>query len=68
MKNWNPRSSNFDLYLVDLDGSNLEQVTTHGTFDGFPQFSPDGKRLVWASNRHAKLPNETNVFVADWVN
>jgi Tol biopolymer transport system component len=31
-------------------------------------FSPDGKKLVWASNRHDANPHETNIFVADWVN
>ena len=30
-------------------------------------FSPDGKHLVFASNRGAKVRGETNVFVADWV-
>ena len=37
------------------------------TFDGFPMFSPDGKKLVFGSNRNAKTEGETNVFVADWV-
>ena len=63
----NPRSGNFDLFLVNVDGTGLEQVTTSPVFDGFPQFSPDGRKLVWASNRHAARPNETNIFVADWV-
>ena len=63
----NPRSRNFDLFLVRLDGTGLEQVTTHGDFDGFPMFSPDGKKLVWASNRNATNPGDTNLFVADWV-
>jgi hypothetical protein len=31
-------------------------------------FSPDGSKLVWASNRHDAKPHETNVFIADWVN
>ncbi|HKG93934.1 MAG TPA: hypothetical protein VKA84_18640 [Gemmatimonadaceae bacterium] len=61
-----PQAQNFDLFLVDDDGSGLEQVTTSPEFDGFPQFSPDGRKLVWASNRHAARPHETNVFVADW--
>jgi hypothetical protein len=30
-------------------------------------FSPDGKRVVWASNRNAKVRGETNIFIADWV-
>jgi Tol biopolymer transport system component len=29
-------------------------------------FSPDGTKLVWASNRHAAQRGETNIFVADW--
>ena len=33
----------------------------------FPMFSPDGKHLVFASNRNAKVEGETNVFIADWV-
>ena len=62
----------FDLYLVNLDGTGLERVTTytnekHDDFDGFPMFSADGKRLVWCSNRFNDRPHETNVFVADWV-
>ena len=67
-----PQSRSFDLYLVNLDGTGLERVTTfttpdHDDFDGFPMFSPDGKRLVWCSNRHHEKPHETNVFIADWV-
>ncbi len=42
-------------------------MTTHGEFDGFPMFSPDGRKLVWASNRGAARPGDTNLFIADWV-
>jgi Tol biopolymer transport system component len=62
----NPRSGNFDLFLVRLDGSGLEQITTSDVFDGFPMFSPDGKQIVWASNRHDEKLTETNLFIADW--
>jgi Tol biopolymer transport system component len=30
-------------------------------------FSPDGRHLVWASNRHGKVQGETNIFIADWI-
>jgi Tol biopolymer transport system component len=53
---------------VNLDGTALEQVTTNDDFDGFPQFSPDGRQLVWASNRFDAKPGETNIFIADWKN
>jgi Tol biopolymer transport system component len=62
-----PDSRNFDLYVVNLDGTGLDQVTTSPEFDAFPMFSPDGKQLVFASNRHGTAPHETNIFIADWV-
>ena len=62
-----PQQRNFDIYLMNADGGGIEQVTFNDTFDGFPMFSPDGKRLVFASNRNAKTEGETNVFIADWI-
>jgi Tol biopolymer transport system component len=67
-----PRSGNFDLFLVDAEANlagpgNVEQVTFTPVFDGFPMFSPDGRRLLWASNRHSVKPTDTNLFVAEWV-
>jgi Tol biopolymer transport system component len=57
----------FHLYLVGDDGTGLERLTFDGQFNSFPMFSPDGKRVVWVSDRNAKQPGEFNVFLADWV-
>jgi Tol biopolymer transport system component len=72
-----PRSGNFELYLVDTLTGETARVTHFARtregahrpddFDGFPMFTRDGKRLVFCSNRWNDRPNETNVFVADWV-
>lgn len=62
-----PRGRNFDLWAVNTDGTDLERITFNPTFDGFPMFSPDGRRLAFCSNRHNAKAGETNVFVADWV-
>ena len=67
-----PTGRSFDVYLIGIDGKGLEPVTRfsnakHDDFDGFPMFSPDGKRFVFCSNRNNAKPHETNVFVADWV-
>jgi Tol biopolymer transport system component len=57
----------FDLWLVDKAGGEPERITEAPGFDGFPQFSPDGRFLVWASNRADPASHETNLFVARWV-
>jgi Tol biopolymer transport system component len=61
-----PRGGNFDLYLINVDGTGLEQITFSDKFDGFPMFSPDGRKLIFASNRHAAKEGDTNLFIADW--
>ncbi|MBC7778227.1 MAG: PD40 domain-containing protein, partial [Phycisphaerae bacterium] len=55
------------LYMVNLDGSGLEQITSESIFNSFPMFSPDGKKISWSSNRNNHGTRDTNVFVADWV-
>jgi Tol biopolymer transport system component len=63
-----PKSGrDFDLYVINEDGSGQARITFHPDFDSFPMFTSDGKRLVWASNRNGKVPHETNVFIADWL-
>ena len=61
-----PQGREFDLYMINVDGTGLEKITTTPGFDGFPMFTRDGRQLVWCSNRDGKEPHETDVFVADW--
>lgn len=63
----NPESPrNFDLFVTDLKGEKVARITTNPSFDGFPLFSPDGKKLVYCANRDLKNPRATHVYVADW--
>jgi Tol biopolymer transport system component len=62
-----PKGRDFDIYLVNIDGTGEERITTNPSFDGFPMFSPDGRTLVFSSNRANAAPGDTNVFAADWV-
>ena len=39
-----------ELYVMKADGTERRQVTTNGTANFCPFFTPDGKRLIFASN------------------
>jgi len=56
----------FNLYLIDIDGKNLERVTHGKTFDAFPVFSNNGKFLAFSSNRNNGGTRDTNLFIAEW--
>ena len=58
---------NFELYMINRDGSNLTRLTFNTVFDSFPMFSHRGTKLVFASNRDPKKPRATDIFLADWV-
>lgn len=58
---------NFELYIINMDGTGLERLTVNDHFDAFPMFSPDGKHLVWCGNYNPDRPRDTDVMMADWV-
>lgn len=39
----------FDLYISNLDGSNLIQLTSNGVDDLYPNVSPDGSQIAFTS-------------------
>jgi TolB protein len=46
-----------EIYLMSPDGTNVERLTTNDSGDGFAALSPDGKKIVFDSNR-LRLPTE----------
>lgn len=57
----------FNMYLVDLEGNNRQKISRDKGFDAFPMISPDGKKILFGSNRNNGGTRDTNLFVADWV-
>jgi dipeptidyl aminopeptidase/acylaminoacyl peptidase len=44
------RPANFELWVMDADGSHKRQITHNGAANFAPFWHPDGKRIVFASN------------------
>lgn len=53
---------NFELYMMRDDGSRPMRITFSDGADVLPAFSPDGKYLLWCSNRTSD--KTTQVFLA----
>ncbi|MFN2216131.1 MAG: NBR1-Ig-like domain-containing protein [Anaerolineales bacterium] len=42
-------NGNSDIYLVNVDGSGLTQLTNNPFYEGSPAWSPDGQRIVFTA-------------------
>ncbi|MCA8999656.1 MAG: PD40 domain-containing protein [Planctomycetaceae bacterium] len=66
-----PRGANFDLYTMQIQTTDttvtpgeVRRVTTHPKADVLPVFSPDGKKLMWTSNRGED--ESSQLWIADY--
>jgi Tol biopolymer transport system component len=50
-----PIYSSFDIYVSDLNGKVLRQLTTEPGYDAEATVSPDGKKIVFTSDRSGDL-------------
>ena len=60
--NWSPdgskiafssnRSGDYEIYVMNSDGSNVQRLTNSAGADRTPSWSPDGTRILFASERH----------------
>jgi Tol biopolymer transport system component len=48
-------SENAEIYTMGIDGSNLTKLTNNPARDYFPKYSPDGKTIVFSSERDGNI-------------
>src|SRR5262249_57885445 len=60
------RDNNAEIYLIDPDGTNPRRLTNNASGEAFPVLSPDGKKIVFDSNRVAGADTTiSDLFVMD---
>jgi Tol biopolymer transport system component len=57
-----PKSLNSEIFVMDIDGKNVVNISNSASFDGWPYWSPDSRKVVFASNRSGK-PNSGQLYV-----
>jgi TolB protein len=59
----NNSETNSEIFVMNSDGSNAINVSNNAAFDGWPQWTPDGK-ILFASNRNGPA-NTSQIFMVN---
>jgi len=54
-----------ELFVANADGSNAKQITSFGCASFAPTFTPDGKRILFSSNKNKCDSREFELFLID---
>jgi Tol biopolymer transport system component len=55
---------NYEVYLLNIETGRQHRVTYSPRFDGLPVVSPDGKQMMWTSQRSPT--GVSQIFIADF--
>jgi Tol biopolymer transport system component len=57
--------TSMEVFVADADGSNVKQVTNLGQANWAPNFTPDGKHIIFCSNHEYKRGFPFNMYLVD---
>jgi TolB protein len=63
LKNHLVAPTSMEIFTVNVDGSNLKQVTKLGKANWAPFYHPSGKKIVFASNHHSKRGYDFQLYI-----
>ena len=49
------RGGTYDVYVMDIDGKNVQQITDSEERNDYPAWHPDGKHLVFVGERGGRF-------------
>jgi dipeptidyl aminopeptidase/acylaminoacyl peptidase len=60
------RDGDFEIYIINVDGSNLQQLTNNSNIDDkYPAVSPDGRRIAFQAKSDAERDSGWEIYVMD---
>jgi Tol biopolymer transport system component len=59
------KPSDMELYVCNVDGSDLQQVTALGNANWAPFFHPSGEKIIFSSNHKSKRGYPFNLFMVN---
>jgi Tol biopolymer transport system component len=58
------RDGNYEIYVINADGTNLRRLTYNPYFDGLPSWSPDSRQIAFVSAGD-RLQSSFDIYVMD---
>lgn len=55
--------TNMEIYTVNVDGTDLKQITNLGKANWAPFFHPSGKKIIFSSNHHSERGYDFQLFM-----
>lgn len=55
--------TNMEIYVCNVDGSNLRQVTNLGKANWAPFFHPSGEKIIFSSNHHSERGYDFQLYM-----
>ena len=55
--------TNMEIYVCNVDGSNLQQITKLGKANWAPFFHPSGKKIIFSSNHHSQRGYDFQLYM-----